>query len=100
MKFEYQQLINQKQIIDELELQSFEMNIYLLKLHVGNNQGMLYENGQLMRFHSTQQVRDAFAEFTVLRSVMVHDSPYDEMIGNPPKTETNLKMPFSMQQPY
>ncbi|MFA3790921.1 DUF6482 family protein [Aliiglaciecola sp. SL4] len=100
MKFEYQLLINQNQVIDELELQSFEMNIYLIKLKIGSEQGMLYDNGKLMRFNNSQQVRDAFADVKVLSSVMIHDSPYDEMIGNPPKTAANLKVPFSMQQPY
>jgi hypothetical protein len=41
-----------------------------------------------------------FAEFTVEKSVMVHDSPYDEMIGNPPKQSDAMAMPFSMEQPY
>ena len=99
MKFEYQQLISQNQSIDELELQSFEMSIYLLKLRIGSEQGMLYNGNELMRFNSTQQVREAFADIDVLQAVMVHDSSYDEMIGNPAKTGASLKLPFSLQQP-
>jgi hypothetical protein len=34
------------------------------------------------------------------KAVMVHDSPYDEMIGNPNKAEPSMQMPFSMEQPY
>ncbi|MFT5996948.1 MAG: hypothetical protein ACI9RV_002558, partial [Glaciecola sp.] len=42
----------------------------------------------------------AFEPFDVKQAVMVHDSPYDEMIGNPNKPEKSMEMPFSMQQPY
>lgn len=31
---------------------------------------------------------------------MKYDSPYDEMIGNPPKSAQQMALPFSMQLPY
>lgn len=87
--------------ISKLEVQSFEMNVYLVKLHVNENSGFVYDkHDRPMRFHSSQQIRDYFALCSVEKSVMVHDSPYDEMIGNPNKPDTLMEMPFSMQQPY
>ncbi|WP_373415198.1 DUF6482 family protein [Glaciecola sp. KUL10] len=34
------------------------------------------------------------------KAVMTHDSPYEEMIGNPNKASDKMEMPFSMKQPY
>ncbi len=94
--------INKQAIeIDRLEVQSFEMNVYLVKLEVNGETGFVYDaNDKPMRFHSSQQVRDVFELCTVHSAFMVHDSPYDEMIGNPNKAEQAMAMPFSMAQPY
>lgn len=87
--------------IAKLEVQSFEMNVYLVKLYVNGEQGFVYDNtDKPMRFNNSQQIRDTFEFCTVAEAVMIHDSPYDEMIGNPNKPEASMAMPFSMQQPY
>ena len=87
--------------IDKLEVQSFEMNVYLVKLHIGSESAFVFdENDRPMRFHNSQQIRDAFEACNVKTAVMVHDSPYDEMVGNPNKPEKPMEMPFSMQQIY
>lgn len=100
MKFVYSKLSTDTPI-DLLEVHSFEMNVYLVQLNIGNNQGMVYDNNDKpMRFHSSQQIRELFAEFDVEQAVMVHDTPYDEMIGNPPKASERMALPFSMVQPY
>lgn len=87
--------------INKLEVQSFEMNVYLVKLYQGDISGFVYDkNDRPMRFHNSQQIRDAFELCDIEKAVMVHDSPYDEMVGNPNKPEKSMEMPFSMQQPY
>ncbi|WP_371194282.1 DUF6482 family protein [Glaciecola sp. SC05] len=87
--------------IAKLEVQSFEMNVYLVKLYTDTAEGFVYDaNDRPMRFNNSQQIRDTFEFCTVVEAVMVHDSPYDEMIGNPNKPEASMAMPFSMQQPY
>lgn len=87
--------------IDKLEVQSFEMNVYLVKLHTKDFSAFVYDkNDRPMRFSSSQQIRDAFELCEVSKAVMVHDSPYDEMVGNPNKAQIPTEMPFSMQQPY
>lgn len=94
--------INQQAIdIDTLEVQSFEMNVYLVKLHIENESGFVYDNADKpMRFFSTQQIREMFEMCGVKKAIMVHDSPYDEMIGNPEKAQESIGIPFSMAQPY
>ena len=87
--------------ISRLEVQSFEMNVYLVKIVSTQGEGFVYdEHDRPMRFHNSQQIRDTFEHCDVAEAVMVHDSPYDEMIGNPNKAEASVGMPFSMQQPY
>ena len=101
MKFVYSEIPSSGYKIDLLEVHSFEMNVYLVGLNVGNNTGMVYDElDKPKRFHSTQQIREAFAQCDVEKAVMVHDTPYDEMIGNPPKANEKMALPFSMQQPY
>ncbi|MDT0595105.1 DUF6482 family protein [Glaciecola petra] len=100
-KYKMSDITKQAIVIDKLEVQSFEMNVYLVKLHTGDKSGFVYDkNDRPMRFYSSQQIRDLFDLCTVKKAVMVHDSPYDEMIGNPNKPEPSMEMPFSMQQPY
>jgi hypothetical protein len=36
----------------------------------------------------------------VLAAQMLHESPYDEMIGNPESAQSAGLLPFSMAQPY
>lgn len=100
MKYHYQELLDHPVTIDLLEVHCFDMNIHLVSLHTGIQSGMLYENQHPMRFHNTQQVRDAFDTIVVKRAVLKHESPFDEMIGNPPKADNGMVLPFSMKQPY
>lgn len=87
--------------IERLEVQSFEMNVYLVKLTIDGQEGFVYDKqDRPMRFHNSQMIRDLFEHCEVEKAVMVHDSPYDEMIGNPMKTSNLGEMPFSMDQPY
>lgn len=101
IKFLMSDIIKKPISIEKLEVQSFEMNVYLVKLHTANEAGFVYaKDDRPMRFHNSQQVRDAFESCDVTQAVMVHDSPYDEMVGNPNKPEQSMEMPFSMVQPY
>ncbi len=100
-KYIMSNILKQAIAIEKLEVQSFEMNVYLVKLHTVNESGFVYgDNDRPMRFNNSQQIRDAFESCSIKTAVMVHDSPYDEMIGNPNKPEQSMEMPFSMQQPY
>ncbi len=94
--------IEQKGIfINKLEVQSFEMNVYLVKLHTGEESGFVYDkHDKPLRFYNSQQIREAFEHCDVQNAVLTHDSPYDEMIGNPAGTKQVMEMPFSMAQPY
>ena len=94
-------LAKKSHIIERLEVQSFEMNVYLVKVTIAGEAGFVTDkNNSPMRFHNSQMVRDMFDHCDVQSAIMTHDSPYDEMIGNPMKKSDLSEMPFSMNQPY
>lgn len=87
--------------IENLEVQSYEMNVYLVQLTIDGNTGLVFsDKNQPMRFYSAGHIREFFAHCEVANSFMTHDTPYDEMIGNPPKAKHSMALPFSMELPY
>jgi hypothetical protein len=101
VKYPMARLIKKSHLIERLEVQSFEMNVYLVKVTIAGEAGFVTDkNNSPMRFHNSQMVRDMFNHCDVQSAVMTHDSPYDEMIGNPTKKSDLTEMPFSMNQPY
>lgn len=87
--------------VESLEVQSFEMNVYLVQLTIDGKTGYVFSaKNQPMRFYSVGHIREFFAHCEVENSFMTHDTPYDEMIGNPPKAEHSMALPFSMTLPY
>lgn len=100
-KFHYSDITTRSVDIDYLEVQSYEMNVYLVFLSIGDNAGLVYDNtDKPMRFYSAGHIREAFAHCQVKKAVMKHDTPYDEMIGNPPKASQSMALPFTMTLPY
>jgi len=100
-KYPMSKLAKKPHRIERIEVQSFEMNVYLVKVTIAGETGFVTDkNGSPMRFHNSQMVRDLFEHCDVDSAVMTHDSPYDEMIGNPMKASDVTEMPFSMDQPY
>ena len=101
MKLLYQDILKLEAPIDFIEVQSFDMCVYLVRITVGQNSGMLYgSEDKPMRFASTQEIREAFETLTVKDAVMTQQSYYDEMIGNPPGAAEPMRIPFSMSQPF
>lgn len=101
IKYPMSDLSKKPQHIEKLEVQSFEMNVYLVRVVINGEAGFVTDKkGSPMRFHNSQMVRDMFEHCKVEKAVMLHDSPYDEMIGNPMKASDLTEMPFSMDQPY
>jgi hypothetical protein len=86
--------------VDMLTVCSYEMNVYLVELEIAGDQGLMYEGDRPMRFHSSQHIRDVFDGLNIVAAQMLHESPYDEMIGNPASAQAASFMPFSMRQPH
>jgi hypothetical protein len=99
-KFQLLELDPKTTVIDKLTVLSYEMNLYFVKLQIAQQHGMVFKGESPLRFHSSQHIRDVFDGFKVVLAEMRHDSPYDEMIGNPDSVQYLGTLPFSMQQPY
>jgi len=99
-KFQLAELEAKSVKVDLLTVLSFEMSIYLVELTVGDNKGLVYQGDKPKRFYNSQNIRDAFTKVTISAAQMLHESPYDEMIGNPESAQQTSMLPFSMKQPY
>ncbi|HAO18521.1 MAG: DUF6482 family protein, partial [Alteromonas macleodii] len=59
-KFYFRDIEESPTAIDYLEVQSYEMNVYLVYLTIGSQSGMLYDNkDKPMRFFSAGHIREA-----------------------------------------
>lgn len=99
-KFQFSDVLAQATQVEMLSVLSYEMNVYLVELEVGNQKGMVFDGDRPKRFHSSQHIRDSFDGCKVVAAQMLHHSPYDEMIGNPESAQSLGSLPFSMAQPY
>ena len=105
-KFDANAISQQPINIALLEVLSFEMNVYLVRLTTSDNgisrHGLVFDSktDKPFRFHNSASIREFFADCHVEQAVMVHDTPYDEMINNPPKAKNPMALPFSMTLPY
>ena len=89
------QILSARRNIEKLRILSFEMNIYLVDITMPDYKGLVRnEKGDPQRFHSVTEIKEAFSECRVLYAELVHESPYDEMIGNPPKATNEMVLPI------
>jgi hypothetical protein len=97
MKFIHRDIVKNKPFIELMCVHAYEMNTYLVSLTIGGQQGMVCDSGGRPKtFSSAAQIRDSFAKCKVKQAQLLHDSPYDEMIGNPAKPSPTCAIPFSM----
>ncbi len=100
MKFQFSQL-DPQQPISQLTVMAYEMSLYLVRVTINGEQGVVFaDDDRPLRFFNAQSIREAFASFEVAQASMVHDSPYEEMVGNPNKAREPMELPFSLAMPY
>lgn len=93
--YELQSVIIQKPDIEVVTVESHEMSLYLLRLTIAGQQGVVFDK-QTKRpavFRSTEHIRTALSECNVANAQLIHLSPYDEMIGNC-KSERAMVLPL------
>jgi hypothetical protein len=94
--FTFKSIRKRNAALDKVTVHSFDMSLYLVELDVGENKGMLVgDDKRPLHFRSVEEVRDKMSEFHVLRAELRHDSPFDEMIGNPDSASQPLVIPLS-----
>ncbi|TDF35458.1 Na(+)-translocating NADH-quinone reductase subunit B [Alteromonadaceae bacterium M269] len=96
MKFTLDGLKRRKVLLDDVTIHSYDMSLYLVELSVGQHTGMLCsEDGRPLHFRSVEQVKNSLSEFVVNQVLLRHESPFDEMIGNPESAKQPLIVPLS-----
>lgn len=89
------EVLDSQTVIDRLRILSFEMNIYLVDVELEAFRGLVRdEKGNPQRFASVTEIKDLFGQCTVRKAELVHESPYDEMIGNPPRANNQMVLPI------
>ena len=83
--------------IDELIIHSIELSLYIAFVIVdGNYYALTQSRFKAYKRHCVENIKTDFADVQVKKISLVHESAYDEMIGQPPKTASNaLSVPQS-----
>lgn len=69
---------------DQLTLNSFESSVYLVEVRLAGERVLLCDDTGLPRvFRSQLEAKKPFKGLGIARTVLVHESPYNEMIGMP-----------------
>ena len=87
--------------IEKLQIMSFDMNIYLVNITTAKCDGLIKDaSGRPQRFKSVTQVKDELQQCQVMQAELIHESPYDEMVGNPERVDNKLVIPVNMTEAY
>lgn len=79
------------QPLEKVVIESLDLALYRLLVVIKGEEYLVTEaNGTLFKRHSLMEVRELLEPFHIEAIVMRHQSAYDEMIGQPPKTASNM----------
>lgn len=85
--------------IYHLEVLSFEPDIYLANIVLGGERYRVYRApGELLREFSQLAIKKHFKAFKITRTELIHQSSYDEMIGNPAPAGGEFKVKIANPQ--
>ena len=74
---------SQKGSVDVLRIRSYEMEIYLVEVEMGGSPLLVTDrDGNPLKFRSQLAAKKPFRGLNITRTVLRHQSTYDEMIGH------------------
>jgi hypothetical protein len=77
--------------INQLTIHSFEMGVYLAEVDFdGRNEFIVGADNRPRSFSSVGQVQQELSNARIKSAVLVHQSAYDEMIGQSDKVDNRL----------
>lgn len=94
--------LNQIYSIDSVEIHSHDSSIYTVRMHIDKQYYRLLEqNNKPYQRRSVEQVKkdliDANSNRHIGSLALIHQSAYDEMVGQPPREEANrLTVPLAI----
>ena len=81
------------ELIQSLEVLSFEPDIYLANVVINWQTYRVYQKpGVLLKEHSQYALEKHFAGLKIKITELIHQSTYDEMIGNPAPVGTPMRV--------
>lgn len=94
--------LKKHQPLQKVIAHSLEMALYQVSVMINNVEYyVLEDNGEFVRALSPLHIQKRFENIAYAQMVLRHTSAYDEMCGQPEKTETNmLEVPFGKNNLY
>jgi len=86
MKISLEDVKKQIGQIEQLVLRAFESSMYLVQVKLKQGEELLNvcdDKGTILRFNSQLDAKFQFKGLGITDTVLVHESPYNEMIGMP-----------------
>ncbi|SEB08702.1 DUF6482 family protein [Marinobacterium iners] len=86
MKISLEEVKKQIGQIEQLVVRAFESSMYLVQVKLKKGEELLNvcdDKGTIMRFNSQLDAKFQFKGLGITDTVLVHESPYNEMIGMP-----------------
>ncbi|WP_199611439.1 DUF6482 family protein [Flocculibacter collagenilyticus] len=85
-------------VLDTMNVHSFENGEYLVEVSYNDFTAYVFdENRKILKFHSIEEVKNAFNECRVKRAFLVHQSAYDEMCGQEVDGDNTAKIKITLQ---
>ena len=87
--------------IDKLIINSLEQALYQAVVVIDGEEHLVWKSqDKTLITRNLTKMREHFEKLDIKEIVLRHESPYDEMVGQPPKSGTNrLEVPLR-QNPY
>ncbi len=96
-KIALDRLIETSPDIDLLRIRSCDPELYLAEVEFEENCFVVTDaNGEVCRFRGLPAAKKPFAPLNIREAVLVHESAYDEMIGQPAsnnRMEVRISLP-------
>jgi hypothetical protein len=81
--------------IPSLTVRSVTMSICTVEVEVDGATHVLCDSqGRVMRFNGVEHARNALSHLEVEQALLLHDSPYDEMVGTPEEAGEPIRVPL------
>ena len=85
--------LGELQTVESLFVHSLERMIYQVSLITGGEEYLLYRDANTpFRSASLTEIKELFLDKPIGAAYLRHDSPYDEMIGQPNRASNRLEI--------
>lgn len=97
MKIKYRNLTDYQ--VDKLIIVSLEQALYQAIVVIDDEEHVVWDSDtQLVQSRTLNRIKERFETLAIPQVVLRHESPYDEMVGQPQKGHSNrMEVPLGMK---